>query len=998
MQPAARFRSLGDVKRRNLILVLVGLALLAVVWSFVRGRGGGGESADGGEASGDAEVTAGPAPRGAAPDPMKQKRASIGGTVRDDQGAPLGGALVCASGESPELADEEDREPHCATSAAAGTYLIADLPPATYRVSGSAAQRIPGAWKGADGHRSFRLAAGEQRTGIDLVLAGGGVALRGVVNDIGGGPIAEAWVGASSMRGDAWASARADADGKFTLWVQPGTVWAVGRAEGYADARKRWPAPSDKLEILLTPESVLAGRVVEVGTDKPVAGAMVEASSWDGGDGASGTARTDADGRFRITRLQPGRYKPEASADGKWGEAKASVLLGLGQTTEDVIIEVHPAFMVFGKVLIEEEGGATRPCPRGSVRLNDDREYGDRAEIAADGSVRFQTLFPGSYGVRVDCDDQLARDEYPEVVVADQDVKDVTWTVTAGGTLVVAVKRGDGTPVAGAEVRLDARGRTARRGRWNGETTDAAGEARLRGLKAGSYDLVVDSADHIDPEPKPIEVAAGEQRVDVTVTAGGAIAGVVVDVAGTPVAGATVSVRGGERWARFSWRDQVYTGDDGSFRIDGLAPGETRVIASRGFWQELRRPGAGDDDEQGEIVTVAEGKVADVKLVVESQSEKISGTVVDHTGAAITDAFVSAQRESESAGANRSWARRATRWNWDRQATAADAEGKFTIANLSPGTYTVRAYRRGGGEGTAEGVKAGTSTRLVIRPTTSLTGKVEIAGGGAPERFEVSIADDKTGFEREESFFRTGGAFTLTDLPAGVFKLSAEAPEGTASTDVALEEGEQRTGVTVTLEGRVTLTGRVVEMGTGKPVEGMRVWVSGAGGVGRPMARWDDPNMTSGADGRFKVERAPRGRLRVMVSPMSRTTSTYLGGMKMVTVPPDARDLDIGDVEMLKSRLEPSERDGDLGFELSQSGPDEDLEKAKLQVASIRARGPADGSGLVVGDVIVSVDDTDVKGNNIVRWWALSRVPPGTVLKLGLARGATVTITAGKPR
>jgi S1-C subfamily serine protease len=155
--------------------------------------------------------------------------------------------------------------------------------------------------------------------------------------------------------------------------------------------------------------------------------------------------------------------------------------------------------------------------------------------------------------------------------------------------------------------------------------------------------------------------------------------------------------------------------------------------------------------------------------------------------------------------------------------------------------------------------------------------------------------------------------------------------------------------------------------------------------------------MVSGADGRFKVERAPRGRLRVMAFPENRTTSTYIGGLKMVTVPADAREHDIGDVELLISRVGPRERAGDLGFTLVQS-PQMDPDQTKLEVASIRPGGPADGSGLAVGDVIVSVDDTDVTAANATRYWALSRVPAGTVLELGLARGAAVSITAGKPR
>ncbi|HTM22017.1 MAG TPA: carboxypeptidase regulatory-like domain-containing protein [Kofleriaceae bacterium] len=983
------------MKRRNLLLALAGLALLVGAWWWLRGRGGGGDSAEAGGTAA-AGAPAGSSVRAPHPDPTSPPRARIRGTVRDDKGTGIAGATVCANAYSDEISSEEDQLPHCALSAAGGVYLIGELAPARYQVSGSAPQRMPGAWKDGDGHGTFRLAAGEERAGIDLVLPGGGVALRGVVSDIGGGPVAEAWVAASSERGEAWAAARADADGKFTLWVRPGSVWAAAEAEGYAKARKRWTAPSDKLELLMTPESVLAGRVVEAGTDTPVAGAMVSAQSWNDGDGGDGSDRTDADGRFRITRLSPGRYKPQATADGRWGEARASVLLGLGQTVEDVVIEVHPAFMVTGKVVIDDGNGATRPCERGNVSLQDSaRDHGDAAEIGPGGQVRMRALFPGTYEVTVDCTDQLAAEEYPPVVVADADVADQVWTVGAGATVVVAVTGTGGRPIAGADVRLEARKRTRRSG-WSSEETDAAGQVRLRGLVPGGYLLHVDTDDHLDPEPRPVEVAAGEQRFEVALADGGSIHGVVVDAAGAPVPGATVLIRG-DRWSGWGWRRGVLTGDDGSFRLDGLAAGETRVVATRG-WQEMRRPGAGDDDVQGESVKVADGVVAEVRLVVESQSERITGTVVDHTGAVVTDAFVAAQRESEAAGADRGQARRALRWGgWERQAIAVDGEGKFTIDHLSPGTYTVRAYRRGGGEGISEGVKAGGSARLVIRPTTSLAGRVSLAGGGgAPERFEVSLQDEKTGFEREESFFRTGGAFTLTDLPAGAFKVSAQAAEGSALADLALAEGEQRTGLALELEGRVTLTGRVVELGSGKPVEGARIWANALRGSARAMGDWDDPRRITDGDGRFTVERAPRGLLQIYCMPETRE-SPYMGGRKLITVPADASSFDVGDVEMLVRRLPPRSRPGDLGFTMVQPPPDQDPDETRLQVASIRRGGPAEGTGLAVGDVIITVDGMDVTGANAIRWWGLGTVAPGTTIKLGLARGTAIAITAGKP-
>ena len=43
-----------------------------------------------------------------------------------------------------------------------------------------------------------------------------------------------------------------------------------------------------------------------------------------------------------------------------------------------------------------------------------------------------------------------------------------------------------------------------------------------------------------------------------------------------------------------------------------------------------------------------------------------------------------------------------------------DAAGRFTIPALAPGRYRVRAYRRGGGEASAEQVEAGSDLTLTL--------------------------------------------------------------------------------------------------------------------------------------------------------------------------------------------------------------------------------------------------------------------------------------------
>ena len=59
--------------------------------------------------------------------------------------------------------------------------------------------------------------------------------------------------------------------------------------------------------------------------------------------------------------------------------------------------------------------------------------------------------------------------------------------------------------------------------------------------------------------------------------------------------------------------------------------------------------------------------------------------------------------------------------------------------------------------------------------------------------------------------------------------------------------------------------------------------------------------------------------------------------------------------------------------------------------------GPAAKSGLEVGDVVTSIDATDITGANADQGWMLLRAPPGTKLSLGLARGTTLAITLAAP-
>ncbi|HUS28551.1 MAG TPA: carboxypeptidase-like regulatory domain-containing protein, partial [Kofleriaceae bacterium] len=275
------------------------------------------------------------------PDPKTQPRGSIAGTITDEQKAPIAGARVCAELYSQQISAQEVRDPICVTANDKGQYTLPNLFAAEYEVAASAKTFRPGSYHPSGPHdpTTFELKAGEAKTGIDIALRSGGVEITGIVSDVSGGPIAHALVTASRDWGDGdlMPPTETDEAGAFSLWVKPGDVTVNATADGYAPGSDNGQAPG-AFQVLLTPESSLAGTVVDAKSGEPVPGVVVEAEggewgsfSFFGGGSGQNTDVTDDKGAFRIARLDPGRYTVNATSAHGYGVSAGSTLVGLGQ-------------------------------------------------------------------------------------------------------------------------------------------------------------------------------------------------------------------------------------------------------------------------------------------------------------------------------------------------------------------------------------------------------------------------------------------------------------------------------------------------------------------------------------------------------------------------------------------------------------------------------------------------------------------------------------------
>ena len=772
--------------------------------------------------------------------------AGITGTVRGAGGAALGGARVCAWALTPSWLTAEHAAPQCSETGPDGFYALTGLPPRRHAIHASAPRHQP-ARLGAD----LSLRPGEHRDRVDLTLAPGGVRVTGVVQDLSGGVIEGAWVANGDGRGLATASARSDGAGRFTLWVSPGLVHLAGHAEGYADASEHGSAPGDGYILLLTPESVLLGRVVMVGTRAAVAGARVTVIGDIGEAGpiGMGVALSDADGEFRLTRLQPGVYKPRVQAEGHHGEAERSVHLGLGETSDLLTIVVHPVPALSGRVAVD---GGPGGCPRGDVFLSSRAGLQTLVEAVDEtGAVRFPALRPDTYDVRIDCPGYVVPTSFAPVTVAQIPVTGVVWKITTGRAIRGTVLDTHGRVMPGLTVSASMEAPASDPQLPTSgvdDTLDDAGRFEVAGLVPGTYRVSAYSDSLLTSQtPLYVELGAGRdvENVQIVLPESGALRGMVVDNRGDPVGRQQVMAHIDRGEASFG----TVTASDGAFIFSHMAPGEYRVHASRPGPTATAR-----DTAETVAARIVADATTEVRLVVTSARGEIRGRVLHAGGGPVDDAFVTAVHEASDVNV-----RMELRWGGGRP-VLTDADGNFTLGDLVEGAHALRAYRRGGGEAVTEHVMPGATTTLTITPTAEIAG---ILAGDLPDEFAIYIVDDRTGVQRLEEFYRTEGRWGFDALPAGTYELFFESAIGATRQTVTLRPDERRADLRVALSPPGRIGGRVVEANSLSPISGVRVQASPTTSRTRFINPSDE--VVTGADGRFEIPRMAAGPANLSV-------------------------------------------------------------------------------------------------------------------------------------
>ncbi|MFY9559454.1 MAG: carboxypeptidase regulatory-like domain-containing protein [Terriglobales bacterium] len=157
--------------------------------------------------------------------------------------------------------------------------------------------------------------------------------------------------------------------------------------------------------------AALAGMVVKEPGDQPLKKVLLHLITEDQKQGSNYTADTDSEGRFRIEKIQPGRYRLLLEKSGfhqinvRGHQAEGPILsVQAGQEINDLLFQMLPSAVITGRV-VDEDGD---PLPGYGVSLLRKRPGKSREpELVGEertndlGEYRFSSLFPGQYLVAV---------------------------------------------------------------------------------------------------------------------------------------------------------------------------------------------------------------------------------------------------------------------------------------------------------------------------------------------------------------------------------------------------------------------------------------------------------------------------------------------------------------------------------------------------------------------------------------------------------------------
>ena len=636
-----------------------------------------------------------------------------------------------------------------------------------------------------------------------------------VTNNTGGVPIAGANITFFNASTGAYVNSTfTDATGFYNITLEKGTYNISARATDYYG---NWTT-NENLGANCTRDIVLCeipGRIEGTVDDSvhPLSGVLVNITFVNESGTITESARTNTTGYFRLENITAGGHTLNITTAG-YPEEQRLITVSWNRTST---VTIHLAGATMRGMIRDDDGS---PLSAGISVDNESAWFNTTS--GTDGIYSVSGLRAGQYNITV------TKSGY--VTYENQSIYVATGgTIWENGTLVGGVLAGNvtdnaGRSIADASVRLSKSGTEIR-----SALSSSDGSFELSSIAAGTYDLTVSNGGYLQNSTN-VHIAAGQTIYKDVVLTGGSICGSIQDDAGRGIADATIELLGTD-----------YTGNSnrsGNYSVDGVAEGDYYIRATH----------------EGYITSTSENTVH----ISPGETTLHNFTLRGGTLTGIIDNGTSPLRGVNvtiilTTGVNLT--------------AETDDSGRYIIKGVPGGVYAMTAGLAGYHNSTIGGIviTAGeTATQDVTME--ELQGKISgcVRSSTGPiegARVWVNIPDGI-----KFSYTGADGNYTITDVPAGIYNVTAE-KSGYYSDyvpDVMVIRGETTNDINFTLEGKLSGLSGVVSNGT-YPIVGVTIEI-----LELKYNTYTDPY------GAYKIENIPPGTYTVVATKQGyRANATY---------------------------------------------------------------------------------------------------------------------------
>ena len=684
---------------------------------------------------------------------------------------------------------------------ATGRFEIQDLAAGRYdlevRGSGFAPARVPG----------LRVPENSDRFDFGTLVLIPGATIEGRVSDASGQAIAGAGVmvetGNASFPVGGAGPTTTDSQGRFVVAdLLPGqpVALAVSR-EGYSSVSVESvrPPTDQPLQVVLSAAGHLLGKVVDH-RGQPISGATVEARPdlrqlATEPRRSPAPARSEADGTYLITDVEPGMFQVTVSAEGYQQQARAGIEIESGEELE-LDFELEAGAIVEGTVTTAD--GA--PVVQASIQIAARREgfFGQGMAAAgqtdSEGHYRVTGAATGSATIAVYHGNGRQLTRAVEIQLG-RNVVDLE--LERGFEVSGQVVFSDGTAVGGADVSIEQVVQPgmapysfgSARGRSTGD-----GGFLLTDVKAGKYALVASLEGYATARSETFEVAGDVSgallELDRGATLEGRVLGLDFDELGA-LALVAQSERGDLRRGRVDF--------DGEYAFDGLAPGAWHVQAQVG--------GSGRSTQLR--LEISEG-VSHVHEDIEFGGFTLTGVVLEG-GQPLANARIGVNGSTGSSGHG-----------------LTGVDGRFRVSGLRAGDYQLMVLADAGVQHTEALDLVGDHDVSIEISTGSLRGRVFDATSGEPLGGVAITLERLDGHNGGQAQSNSRGEFRMGRLRQGRWRvLATKSGYGSGEATATVADGVANVEIQMTPTEGVTFE---VVLESGLTVPAVQVAILDASG------------------------------------------------------------------------------------------------------------------------------------------------------------------------